>query len=126
VQVAVPVLVRRRVSYVEPAAPSALASETLRWLAGHLEAAAVPEGCAAGLPEVVGRVVAELDAEGEDELAPAVALLVGDGLVLVELLVPEELELSVCACGDRGPHPARARTATPAVTAVATRVFMPL
>jgi hypothetical protein len=102
-----------------------LASEILRWLAGHLEAFAVPECCVAGLLEVVGRVVAELDAEGEDDVAPAVDVPVGDGLVVVELLMLDELELSVCAC-DRGPHPVRARTATPAVTAVATRVFIPL
>jgi len=73
----------------------------------------------------VGRVAPELDADGEDEVAPADVVAVGDGLVLVELLGLDELELSVCACGDRGPHPVRARTATPAVTAVATRVFMP-
>jgi hypothetical protein len=109
---------------VEPAAPSDVASETLRWLDGHLAGAALPGACAVALLDVVGGELAELDAEGE--VAPVEDAPVEDGLVLVELLVPEELELSDCACTDRGPHPVRARTATPAVTAVATRVFMPL
>jgi hypothetical protein len=77
------------------------------------------------LVDDVGPVVAELDGVGD--VGPVdVVSSVGDWAAPVELLVLDELELSVCPCADRGPHPARARTATPAVTAVATRVFMPL
>jgi hypothetical protein len=69
-------------------------------------------------------------AEDDAEVVPVVVGVpvddVDDRAVLVELLVPAAGEPAACPRGEVGPHPERARTATPAVTAVATLVFMPL